>query len=83
MSDKKDTGDFDWEGYNCEDYDKCDAEGDAAKGDDKKGTVYVSYENFSELMEGQYPTYDWEKIIVTTRDGYELAMYHIYNETAR
>ena len=34
-------------------------------------------------MDGIYPLYDWEKIIVTTRDDYELSMYHIYNDTAR
>ena len=78
MGEKSEKGDFNWEDYNCEDYNKCEA-----KEGEKKGTVYVSYDTFDELMNEKYPTYDWEKIIVTTRDGYELAMYHIYNKTAR
>jgi len=43
----------------------------------------TGYETFDELMDDKYPTYDWEKITVTTRDNYELSMYHIYNKTAR
>ena len=34
-------------------------------------------------MAAEYPSYTWSKIDVTTSDGYIIAMYHIYNDTAR
>ena len=33
-------------------------------------------------MATEYPSYTWSKIDVTTSDGYIIAMYHIYNNTA-
>lgn len=62
--------------------DKKDEEYDDKDGGDDKDSG-AKYVKFSDLMAVVYPSYTWSKIDVTTSDGYIIAMYHIYNETAR
>jgi len=35
---------------------------------------------FAAIMDVQYPDYDWEGITVTTDDGYELTLFHLWKE---